>query len=365
MKMERHRIFHKSLALSKTTDSVKCRKVHSLLPVLGRFIISGFPVLHGCESTQIPDSSFTVTGNSVPVKVAVHHSDTEKIMALDLLTFNDDGLQRLDSYQRAIAADDGTLDVTSREGRKIIMACANTRHSQEDWMTVRSIAGLGRFKADMEDETWDFPSMSGSAYVNAANGDSTRHELKMSGISGEVTLHSISCNFKGRPYEGEKLKNVMVYLTNVNATCPIWGECTYPERIINHGRYCSEDMKMMKDSSLLSAKIEGDIGKDVYRADLDFRCFPNMSYAEGPGSVFTRLVIQGDLEGQTWYWPIDINRNAGNSHEGIDRNTKYIYDITLTRKGSADPDTAISTECITINMNVTEWTEKEDCMVRF
>jgi hypothetical protein len=90
-----------------------------------------------------------------------------------------------------------------------------------------------------------------------------------------------------------------------------------------------------------------------------------MAEEEGPGSPFTRLVIQGVLDGEVWYWPIDINRGEGRSPEGIAGNCSYSFDIKLTRKGSADPDTAIKTESATIIMEVEKWEEKEEYSVAF
>ena len=99
--------------------------------------------------------------------------------------------------------------------------------------------------------------------------------------------------------------------------------------------------------------------------DIKLRCYPNMASQEGPGSPFTRLVIQGQLDGDVWYWPIDINRGEGCTTEGIEGNCAYTFDIVLTRKGSADPDTAIKTESATIMMEVEKWEEKEEYSVVF
>ena len=74
---------------------------------------------------------------------------------------------------------------------------------------------------------------------------------------------------------------------------------------------------------------------------------------------------QGELDGDVWYWPIDINRGEGSSPEGIEGNCVYAFDIELTRKGSADPDTAIKTESARITMEVEKWKEKEEYSVAF
>lgn len=355
-----------SLALSIQTGFPHCRKAYSFLPVPGIFIISGFPVLHGCESMQFQDGIFTETTQSVPVKIAVHNTDNDMFGTLDIFVFNDDELKRLDCYQSINGPiEDGSVSVASQTGKKLLMACANTHYPKDDWLWVKSAASLMDFKVNIEDETLEYPSMSVSRKYVAGDGQTVIKGLEMSRISSEIVLRSISCDFKGRPYEGEKLTNAAVYLTNVCATYPIWGGQAYPERFINMGRLNEEDMSRLKDPGLIYAGINEPVGKVPYAADIHFRCYPNLSSAEGPGSVFTRLVIQGDISGKTWFWPININRGSDGTHEGIGRNMKYIYDIRITRKGSADPDTAVSTESISINTTINEWTEKEEYQVSF
>ena len=83
----------------------------------------------------------------------------------------------------------------------------------------------------------------------------------------------------------------------------------------------------------------------------------------GPGTPFTRLVIEGKIQGETFYWPLDINKEDGGY--GIGRNERYIYDITITRKGTKDPDSPVRKEDIDINFNVEKWNEKEGCEVIF
>jgi hypothetical protein len=184
-------------------------------------------------------------------------------------------------------------------------------------------------------------------------------------ISSEIHLRSLKCDFKGKPYEGERLSDIHIYLTNVNGSCHIWNDPGTATRIINQGRLVHEDVARFKDQSLIYQRIEGEVGTEGTMCDIRLRCYPNMVAEEGPGSPFTRLVIQGILDGNVWYWPIDINRGDGCSPEGIEGNCTYSFDIVLTRKGSADPDTAIKTESAKIMMEVEKWEEKEEYSVVF
>lgn len=335
------------------------------LPVLGFIILLLCPVLHGCESLHFTDSHFTAA-EKVPVKMSVHSKGTMDGEALDILVFRDDQTQYLECWQRVNVNEEEEVTIASMNGDKIVMACSGMMDkSHEDWMWVSSMASLSDAWSDLENEAADSPVMSGSCSFKAGSSLSERPVLTLRRLSSEIHLRSLSCNFKGRPYEGEKLSDVHIYLTNVNASCRIWNDQGNAARIINQGRLVMEDVSRFCDSSLVLQHIEGEVGASTVKTDIRLRCYPNQAKEEGPGSPFTRLVIQGVLDGNVWYWPIDINRDGGSSEEGIMANCIYTYDIVLTRKGSADPDTAIKTGTASITMEVKRWEDKEDYTVAY
>lgn len=334
------------------------------LPILGFIALMTVPVLHGCESLHLEDGGFT-DAVTVPVKVAVHGKSTPDKGGLDMLVFRNDKLQYLECWQRIPFSGNGDAAVASMTGEKILMACSGLESTPEDWMWVSSIASLDDAWSALENESRNDPVMSGSCGFHAGRTTEERPELVLRSLSSEIHLHSLKCDFSGKPYEGEKLSDIHVYLTNVNASCRIWNDPGIATRIINQGRLIEEDVARFKDQSLIYQRIDGEVGTDAIMTDVRLRCYPNMASQEGPGSPFTRLVIQGRLDGDVWYWPIDINRGEGCTTEGIEGNCAYTFDIVLTRKGSADPDTAIKTESATIMMEVEKWEEKEEYSVVF
>jgi hypothetical protein len=94
-------------------------------------------------------------------------------------------------------------------------------------------------------------------------------------------------------------------------------------------------------------------------------CYPNLASEETLGTPFTRLVIEGKIQGETWYWPINVNRDCGTDHEGIERNMRYIYDITIKSKGTKDPNTPIIPEMAETIFKTERWEEKEPYYVAF
>ena len=334
------------------------------LPILGFIALMTAPVLHGCESLHLEDGSFT-DAVTVPVKVAVHKKCGTQESDLDMLVFRNDRLQYLECWQRVAFSGNGEVAVASMTGEKVLMACSGLERTPEDWMWVSSISSLDDARSALEKESRNSPVMSGSCGFHAGKAMEQRPELTLRRISAEIYLKSLKCDFKGKPYEGEKLSDIHVYLTNVNASCRIWNDPGIATRIINQGRLIEEDVARFKEQSLIYQRIEGQVGTDAITTDVRLRCYPNMASQESMGSPFTRLVIQGKLDGDVWYWPIDINRGEGRTPEGIEGNCAYTFDIVLTRKGSADPDTAIKTESATIMMEVEKWEEKEEYSVEF
>ena len=350
-----------TLAFITTMKSLEFSRLF-LLPVLGNIILFVSPVLHGCEPLHFTDSNFTAAVR-VPVKMSVHSKESMRGEAVDILVFRNDATQYMECWQRVHVSEEDEVAIASMNGEKTVMACCGME--DEDWMWISSLSSLSDAWSDLENESKDSPVMSGSCSFSAGSTLSERPLLTLRRLSSEIELRSLKCDFKGRPYEGEKLSDVHVYLTNVNASCRIWNDTGQASRIINQGRLVMEDVSRFSDPGLILQHIDGEVGADGANTDICLRCYPNKPREEGLGSPFTRLVIQGVLDGEVWYWPIDINREGDSSDEGISGNCRYIYDIVLTRKGSADPDTAIKTGTASIAMEVKRWEDKEDYTITY
>ncbi len=293
-------------------------------------------------------------------------NETEEIDNLDIFVFKDDRMQKLDCYQRFDDMGEWKGKVISGSGKRIISVIANSPYQREDWFPINSRAYLEGLSATLENERRGRSLMYGEIRIRAGSDKSSAKEkLALIPYASEIALNSISCDFSGRPYAGENIRNAKVYLTNVNAECSLLGdEEAAPRRIINAGGFSEEDAEEFLEPDLIMQEIKGDIGKRTVYPDIRLRCYQSNHPDETPGTPYTRLVIEGELDGHTYYWPININRD-GSDEPGVWRNRRYSYDIILTRKGSTDPDTPIKTEGIHINQEVAEWKEMEEYRVSF
>ena len=347
-------IFHK---LSLTN-------VHS--PALGIIITTllFLPALSSCD-----DSVVTVSGKSedtsVTTKVTLEMPDEGgRPRQIDIFAFENSGAGHLDSYQHIRSYDSMDIEFRSQSGEKHVFICADGQRDVDGWAGVNSVESLDKIYLDLRKERRDAMCATAEGIISAGSGRPHRMELRK--MAGEVVLRSIRCDFSGTGYEEETITDACVYLTNVNTQCTLTadGHIT-PLGTANPGGLDPEDVECFNEPDMIFRKMEEDIGLTPSYVDMSFICYPNTSLREGPGTPFTRLVIEGKVSGETFWWPIDINREEGIQEPGIHRNCRYIFDIVITRKGNKDPDTAIGKETADIIMETRPWNEKEGQVIPF
>ena len=163
----------------------------------------------------------------------------------------------------------------------------------------------------------------------------------------------------------ETVEEVKAYLINVNTSARIFQKNGFtPETLCNQGGFIENDVKQFEDPGIITNEIKGSVGSQTVYPDIVFRCYPNECEEESAGSPFTRLVIEGKINGNTCFYPIDINRGQP-SGKGIGRNCRYIYNITIKSSGSSDPDTAVTPADVDITCGIVPWDESDNDEIIF
>lgn len=359
--MKIHRVLHK-IALFASHISVPTEKFHKSWLVLSIVTLT-FPVFLGCSKSEHPqDGDFTEALIMSSVKPAVHKYSGTQMLELDALVFNDDQMQQLECYQNIVWDGMESVLIGSCAGDKILLLCANLNVEKYFWKQYSSYSKALALESHLEDEDPHRPVMAACARISAGDED----EIYLERLSSEVILRSIRSDFSGKPYAGEKITDAKAYLTNLNATCrliPQGDDRT--NRVINHKGLVPHDLRSFRDSTMIFREI-GAIDLEGIHPSAGFICYPNNANEETIGTPFTRLVIEGKIMGETWYWPIDINRGFGSTPpEGIHRNNRYIFDINIRSKGTKDPDTPVKREMLETVFEVAKWEEKEEYSVTF
>ena len=253
---------------------------------------------------------------------------------ITVLTFDDDSLGRLDSFQYIDPNEEGVIRIASRGGQKRAHLYANIDLGEDVIAGIGTYADLRKLSCNLEELDQGSPFMSGMVAFDSDSKESlTVHMKKM---FSEIVLQSVQCDFSGTDYAGERITDARAYLTNVNAQCRLSGPSPQIQRLVNVGRLNEGELKAFKDPGIIFKEIGSDIGTQPLHTDISFLCFQNISQEESPGTPFTKLVLEGKIQGQTYYWPIKINRDEGG--EGIRSNTRHIFNLDIRRKGCLNPD---------------------------
>lgn len=336
-----------------------CRRILS-----ANALLIFLPVFFSCAR---PSATGEYGMHAIDIVLTDTKGNTDISGELDIFAFNDDGLKRLDSYQRFSGVSADAVSAASRRGSKILVAVANTGRAKEDWAFINSFDAILMTEADIRLEDPSCPSMGGIAYADMGEDSECRMELMP--LLSEIHIRSIRCDFSDRPYKGERLEDVKVYLTNVNARACLFASSGFkPEDIVNQGRLSDTDMKSMRCPEMLFRTLDTEIGSSPEEVDVRLYCYPNDCDEESPGSPFTRLVIEGRAGGYTYYYPININRPSGSGPDigsGVGRHCRYQYDIVLTRHGTDDPDIVADPSMAEITCGLMPWYEVEDDQISF
>ena len=150
------------------------------------------------------------------------------------------------------------------------------------------------------------------------------------------------------------MRNAVLYLTNIQGEKSYIGEALSTPLILNNGKLSDSDVSGCYMTALFAEEIAGYINDSGYNVPYHFYCYENMLDNETADKKFTRLVLKADLDGKTYYYPIDINQpgygwNSSIGHKGVKRNTAYTYSFTVTGPGSDDPESKIVLKTITLD----------------
>ena len=263
------------------------------------------------------------------------------IERLDVFVFDDDEVRRLDSYCSFDRPDSPYLDVCSRAGDKLVVVLANCIGHAFTADEFRSYDALCDMVWHLKDEDPSRPVMSGECQISA--GASGYTPLQLTPLLADVILDHLKCDFTGRGYRSRTLENCLVYLTNISGSTEIMRKDGFRiTELENAGALDPAYVSGMKHPEMVRRSVTPGQWAPVH-----LYCYPNDSADDGPGSPHTRMVVQGDIDGVTYYYPVDINQEgfgyAAGPH-GLSRNVKYSYSILVTRKGSTDPDTPVGPE---------------------
>ncbi len=332
-----------------------------------------------CSKSDVPQEQEVVPGEASVVTVSIvpetkgnatravgseHGSSANDntVQTLEFFIFRTDDNSNgvLDTYKKFEGEELVSLSgikINTTTGAKMIYAVANSH--RDDWQDVKTLNDFKTVVSSLGKENVKSFTMVGS--VEAVLQVSTSVTFSISRLVARVQLGGIRTAFAGTPYEGMTLENVKVYLTNAYAS-KLYANGTDDELpvVYNSKKLVAEDVEACSMEGMIYDELEGSITDEGYSTPHYFYCYENVLGEQTEEKRFTRLVIEGTLNGNTYYYPININQEGfgyveENGSKGVQRNTSYSVDVTICRPGSTDPDKNLEHGALTAQINVLDW----------
>lgn len=253
--------------------------------------------LTGCSAEAFPDEG------TVETVIDIHRSICSLTKAgdggpgirhLDIFVFNDDGPGRLDSYTRIDYHPGMTLKASSKSGDKRLVIIANSDISSNLFVETVCYDDISDYAVELGREDVEAPVMSGECRYSAADG--AKCDITLTPLLSKIVIKSIVA---------DGLKNISVYLTDV----------------------CGR-MKILDSMNKWPAEISPHGDSKVYHPGVVLYCYPNNVAEESIGSPMTRLVIEGERDGETVRYSTLID-----GKRGIDRNVMYLLNLKILKNG--------------------------------
>ena len=301
-------------------------------------------------------------GNETRATGAGHgvQADDNNIKTLEIFIFrvneggDDNGM--LDGYRKFTGnelASLSNLEVKTTTGRKMIYAVANSH--KENWAGLMTRTLFEQQVADLfNDDVKDFV-MVGSKEETLQLASSVSFTIRR--MVARVQVNSVVTAFEGTPYQGSTLKDVKAYLTNVQGAKYLFDGSGKDLKVLNYKKYVAGDMQGCTMPGMLYDELAASIDDTGHRDAHYFYCYSNGILEETDTDRFTRLVIEGELNGTTYYYPIAI--------KGLERNCCYSIDVKIQRPGSLDPDKDVEIGAMDLTLEVLGWNTLPGSTVEF
>ena len=181
------------------------------------------------------------------------------------------------------------------------MAFSNVPASRFQWSDIRSVPALSSVSFSLEDDSPAAPFLFGQCPLE--EGRSRSCTLRLTPALCKIELRSLSCDFRGKAYEGLPFHLERIFLTYANeAYQPLSPGTAMSYR--NPG-YLAE-ASLFQHPEMLLRPIGQDISATRMALEESLYCYPNPATGAEMGRMPTHLVLEGSLDGQHCYYPIPL-----------------------------------------------------------
>jgi hypothetical protein len=292
------------------------------------------------EAIQMAELKLSVVGNGSPVTKssdADFDDDHSEVASIQFLVF--DG-EVLDAYKKVTSG--LSTSITVKTGEKTAWAVVNA----PDISNVTTLTQLKAVSSTLLNNASNFV-MVGSNTGTVPSDDPIEIEVKR--IASRVVVKKVTAAFTNPAYASMSCKLVKMFL--INAPGDINLELTSAPTTW-YAQRAYEAVSGLTDF-LSTSGGNHELNTAAFDTDCYHYCYPNPTTADSQSGTWsarhTRMVIEVLLGSETFYYPVTLPvLEPGKSYE--------IENLTITRKGSSNPDQPISLSDATFEISVKPWT---------
>lgn len=291
------------------------------------------------EAVQLADLTLSIVGNAPATKSSDADFDDDHSEVANVQFFVFDG-EVLDAYKKVGSATSTTMTV--KAGDKTVWAVVNA----PDISNVTTLTQLKAVSSTLLNNASNFV-MVGSNTGTVPSEDPIEIEVKR--IASRVVVKKVTAAFSNPAYASMSCKLVKMFL--INAPGDINLELTNAPTTW-YAQRAYEAVTGLTDH-LSTSGANHELNTSAFETECRHYCYPNPTIADSQATTWsarhTRMVIEVLLGSETFYYPITMPvLEPGKSYE--------IENLTITRKGSSNPDQPISLSDATFEISVKNWT---------
>lgn len=285
-----------------------------------------------CTKTEDPAGKRT--------QIYIQWSKNPTPEALDLLFFETEGQQKLDSYhQVSLEGGNSRLFGISGKGPRQLVAISGKKGETAKWADIINYGSLSSKTFLLKDENPYAPRLFAETFIEDETSRIT--SLPLSPMLSCIVIRFISCDFRERPYHGKTFDNTAIYITYAGSEFRPLGEERGPVSWINGGELDSLACLSLPFPEMVLQDGLGEIGPAGKSVPKTFYCYA------GSTAVKPRLVLEGTVDGKTCYYPIEI--------EGLGPGVTVNLNINIWRIGTQHPDIPIQGGMVTLETVALPW----------
>lgn len=255
--------------------------------------------------------------------------EDEQVNDIQIYVFDRNGI-----YETSSHAQSSTLSLTCTTGEKKIVALVNAKLEG----AVSNIDELSSKVSLLSDCESDNIVMSGQ--VTKTLTANTTITMEVTRLAARVAVNGITTNFELDAHKNLSFKVKAIYLVNAAGDKAYLATNT-PSQWFNKAKYIPETcLDFLYDQVNSEAISNG----GTYATEHFFYCYPNSTQTK------TRLVIEAEIGGYTYYYPLTLDSVAAN--------TAYTYTLTITRLGSDSPDVPVADGAVNFTVTVKDWVQQ-------